>query len=151
MERLDPMAQTGVKTLDHTVQKTIHWLDDVGAALGVEDRHASYAALRAVLHALRDRLPVDEAANLSAQLPLMIRGIYYEQFVPSDMPVKLRDRQSFLDRVSEELASNSVTFSPHAACEAVFRTLNKHLTPGEATGARNMLNDELKALWPQAA
>jgi uncharacterized protein (DUF2267 family) len=31
-----------------------------------------------VLHALRDRLTVEEASDLAAQLPMLIRGLYYE-------------------------------------------------------------------------
>jgi uncharacterized protein (DUF2267 family) len=31
-----------------------------------------------MLHALRDRLPPEIAVHLSAQLPMLVRGIYYE-------------------------------------------------------------------------
>jgi uncharacterized protein (DUF2267 family) len=76
---------THVEAIDRSVDKANVWLKDMTTELGGE-RHEAYAALRAVLHTLRDRLTVDEAAQLGAQLPLVIRGIYYENWDPSDTP-----------------------------------------------------------------
>jgi uncharacterized protein (DUF2267 family) len=63
---------------DRTLYKTHTWLKEIMEVLGTEDRHRAYMALRAVLHALRDRLTVEEVAQLGAQLPMLIRGLYYE-------------------------------------------------------------------------
>jgi uncharacterized protein (DUF2267 family) len=51
-----------------------------------------------VLHALRDRLTVNEAAQFGAQLPMLVRGIYYEGWDPTRLPVKM-NREEFLQRV----------------------------------------------------
>ena len=48
------------------------------AALGTDDRQDAYRAVRGVLHTLRDRLPVEESAQLAAQLPTLLRGVFYE-------------------------------------------------------------------------
>ena len=64
--------------IDHSVETTHIWLNELAAELGTEDHRHAYRVLRAVLHAVRDRLTVDEAAQLAAQLPELIRGIYYE-------------------------------------------------------------------------
>jgi uncharacterized protein (DUF2267 family) len=51
------MSATGPEVFDRNLHKTHTW-----EALGTEDRHRAYMALRAVLHALRDRLTVEEVA-----------------------------------------------------------------------------------------
>ncbi len=72
------MATTGLKAFDTTVEKTNLWLKEIMAEMGTNDRHRAYLALSAVLHALRDRLPMEEAIQLGAQLPMLIRGLFYE-------------------------------------------------------------------------
>jgi len=57
-----------------TLQKTNLLLKQLGDTLHWDDHHKAYHGLRAVLHALRDRLPVPEAAHLGAQLPMLVRG-----------------------------------------------------------------------------
>jgi len=64
---------------------------------GTQDKRYAYRALRAVMHAIRDRLTVDETAQLAAQLPELIRGIYYEGWDPSRTPASYHDSKSFLD------------------------------------------------------
>ena len=72
------MSISGVAALDHTVQETNAWLRAVAEQLHFEDRQHAYNALRAVLHALRDRLPPEVAVHFGAQLPTLVRGLYYE-------------------------------------------------------------------------
>ena len=55
---------------------------------------------RPVLHTLRDRLTVEEAAHLSAQLPLLIRVIYFEGWHPAHKPTKERFKEQFLDQIA---------------------------------------------------
>ncbi|HSM19769.1 MAG TPA: DUF2267 domain-containing protein, partial [Hyphomicrobiales bacterium] len=65
-----------IDAVDTTIQTTNIWLNELDQAMGWDHRQRTYRLLRAVLHALRDRLPVNEATDLGAQLPLLIRGIY---------------------------------------------------------------------------
>jgi uncharacterized protein (DUF2267 family) len=78
MERI--MSATGVTSLDHTVQETVIWLKPVEEELQLNNRQQAYNALRAVLHSLRDRIPPEVAIKLSAQFPILLRGIYYENW-----------------------------------------------------------------------
>ena len=73
------MSTIGLEVFDKTVQTTNAWLKEIMEVTG-PDRHRAYRVLAAVLHALRDRLTVDEAAQLAAQLPILVRGLYYDQW-----------------------------------------------------------------------
>lgn len=91
------MSMTGLEVFDATVQKTHEWLKALMEELGwQEDRQRAYLALRAVLHALRDRLLLREALHLGAQLPMLIRSFYYEGWNPTHTPLKERHTEEFL-------------------------------------------------------
>jgi uncharacterized protein (DUF2267 family) len=100
--------------------------------------------LRACLHALRDRLPVDEAAQLAAQLPVLIRGIYYENWDPSKTPLKYRSLDEFLGRIAAEGGLDGETEASYAI-EATARILDRHVSPGELEDVRAVLPPELRA------
>lgn len=90
-----------VDVIDRTVAKTYEWLHEVQARAGTDDPHRAYNILRAVLHALRDRVGPDIAAHVAAQLPLLVRGIFYEGWDPTKAPVRL-SLSDFVARVERE-------------------------------------------------
>ena len=141
------MSATGLAVFDETVQKTNTWLKEISQTLGT-DRHRAYQALRAVLHCLRDRLTVDEAAQLGDQLPMLIRGIYYEAWHPAGKPEKIRTREEFLARISTHLPK-ARPINPEDAARAVFQVLEKHVTAGEISDVIQALPQEIRALWPR--
>ncbi len=75
------MSATGLDVFDKTLQTTHIWLSEIMERHG-PDRKEAWHILSAVLHALRDRLPPELAAHLGAELPLLIRGAYYDQYRP---------------------------------------------------------------------
>lgn len=141
------MTTTGFQLFDRTVQKSMQWIKETCAALGPDDPQRGYHALKAVLQTLRDRLTVDEAANLGAQLPTLIRGCYYEGYRPSRMPVKLRSREEFLGAVGERLETVPPIPSDKAT-EAVLTVLQRRVSEGEIEDVKAMMPEELRALWP---
>jgi len=141
------MATTGLSVFDETVQKTNTWLKHIAIALGTDRRHA-YRALRAVLYCLRDRLPVNEAAQLADQLPILVRGIYYEGWRPAGKPLKIRSRDEFLDGVAAGLLGSGI--DADGAVRVVLEVLQDHVAAGEIEHVIQVLPKDIRALWPAA-
>jgi uncharacterized protein (DUF2267 family) len=125
------MSSTGYRSFDTTVEKSNLILKSIEEAYGwtKEQRHQSYDAMRAVLHALRDRLPVQEAADLGAPLPMLIRGIYYEGWVPSRVPMKMH-RDELYARIGHELPYEPPNGIQHLVT-TVLHALGRHVSKGE--------------------
>ena len=125
------MVSTGFTTISTTVDKTNHILKEIEQANGwpPERRKQSYAALRAVLHALRDRLTVEESAHLAAQLPMLVRGLYYDGWDPSRVPQKMT-KDEFLQRVRREFPYDVKGGTAHVV-QTVLDSLRHHVTAGE--------------------
>jgi uncharacterized protein (DUF2267 family) len=140
------MSQTGLAAFDSTIQTTNAWLHEVMEELYLRDRHQAYHALRAVLHALRDRLSVDGAAALGAQLPLLVRGIYYEGWHPANKPLK-QHREEFLIHLAQELRGDPPA-DAEAVAKAVFKVLARHVSGGEIEGVKRSLPGDLRSLLP---
>lgn len=135
------------ESFDSTLQKTNVWLGDLSEELGWDDPHRSYRALRATLHALRDRLTVAETAHLGAQLPMLIRGIYYEGWNPSGKPLKERQQEEFLGHIEDELRPD-LDADPERVARGVFRMLSRRISEGEIQDIKHVLPRKLAALWP---
>ncbi|MCU1337192.1 MAG: hypothetical protein JWO19_2773 [Bryobacterales bacterium] len=140
------MSTTGLEVFDRTIHRTNIWLKDLMQMLDFEDRHEAYHALRAVLHSLRDRLTVEEAAHFAAQLPMLIRGFYYEGWDPTGKPLKERHRDEFLMRIDEELRPYEI--NAEAAARAVFLLLANRISEGEIEDIEHVLPREIRDLWP---
>lgn len=138
---------TNVPQLDRSVHKTNAWLADLDEAFGWDDRERTYKALRSVLQALRDRLEVDEATQLAAQLPLLVKGVFYDGWNPTDLPVTIRSRDEFLDRILESYGDRDFS-DPQHVTETVFRHLDSHVSEGEIADVKATLPEEIRTLWP---
>jgi uncharacterized protein (DUF2267 family) len=141
------MSTTGLEVFDKTIQTTHIWLDEIIEDLGT-DRHTAWHVLAAALHALRDRLPLDLSAHLSAELPLLVRGVYFDGWRPAKDALKERSLAAFLERVSDGLSGTKPISSVDAA-RSVFAVLNRHIAKGQAVKVRNALPEEVRALWPE--
>jgi uncharacterized protein (DUF2267 family) len=143
------MAATGLDVFDKSLQTTNVWLDEIMVDLG-PDRKVAYRALRAVLHTLRDRLTVDEAAHLGAQLPLIVRGIFFDMWHPAGKPDRVRSIDEFLQRIGAALADTR-PINARDAARSVFKTLGRHVTAGELEQVKSQLPSEIRSLWPDKA
>ena len=140
------MSATGLEVFDRTIHKTNVWLKDLMETLDWTDRRQAYAALRATLHALRDRLTIEETAQFAAQLPMFIRGFYYEGWDPTGKPVKERHRDEFLARIRRELERYEI--DPEEVARAVFQVVANRISEGEIEDVEHVLPREIRDLWP---
>jgi uncharacterized protein (DUF2267 family) len=141
------MSATGLDVFDTTLHKTNSWLNDLMQVLGWPDRHKAYMALKATLHALRDRLTVEEVAQLGAQLPMLIRGVYYEGWDPTGKPLRIRHKEQFLGRIEEHFRGDDFIASERVA-RAVFTVLARRVSEGEIEDVKHVLPAEMRDLWP---
>lgn len=138
------MNATGLDVFDRTLQTTNVWLDEIVRDIG-PDRQVAWHVLGAVLHAVRDRLPIGLAAHLGAQLPLLVRGAFYAEWKPGD-PLKLRSPDEFLEHIAQGLAGTRPVNVKKAAC-AVFHVLNHYVDPNQISHVREALPENIRALW----
>ena len=142
------MSANGLDVFDRTLETTHVWLNEICTDLG-PDKQLAWKVLSTVLHKLRDRLTLNLAAHLGAQLPLMIRGVYYDQFEPGKMPSEFRSREEFVGEVAEWL-SDSRPVDPEEAIRSVFRVLSRHISDGQISKVRDALPKSLRQMWESA-
>jgi uncharacterized protein (DUF2267 family) len=140
------MSDSVTRNINSSIQKTYEWLVDMEDELLTADRQIAYHALRSVLHALRDRLSADEAADLAAQLPTYLRGVFYEGWRPADKPEKFK-LDEFLDRIATTYDA-TLPAEPLRFTEAVLAVLEKRISTGEMHDIRSTLPNDIRQLWP---
>jgi uncharacterized protein (DUF2267 family) len=132
-----------VDTIERNVHKTNEWVADMAEELGTENREEAWRVLRGYLHTLRDRLTVQEAAQLAAQFPHMIRGVFYEGFDPDRQPEKIRDRETFLARLAERAQLSDPNEAARAAVAGT-AVLRRHVSAGEIDDVLSQLPQEIR-------
>jgi uncharacterized protein (DUF2267 family) len=145
------MKFTGFEVLDATIQRSNAWLNELMQELNWTDRRQTYVAFRCVLHALRDHLSLQNAVYVGEQLPILIRGFYFEHWDVSGKPRALRSRHDFCASVSADLSRDGRRASDaETIIRAVFRLLDRKATDGEIDDIQHVLPPALTDLWPPA-
>lgn len=140
------MSHSAIGAFETTLQTTHAWLAELMERLEWEDKHRAYIALRAVLHALRDRLGVEDVAALGAQLPMLVRGFYYDGWHASGKPSRQRSIEEFLTQVSDNLRIDG-SIDPLQVTHEVFALLKKHVAKGELHSLQAVLPGSFHELW----
>ena len=140
------MSALGLRIIDEAVQVMNTWLNELDSRVGWADKNRAYRLLRAVLHEVRDHLSPDEAAQLGAQLPTLIRGVYYEGWKPAKTPVKERSREGFIARVQKHFQGDPMG-DAEAAIRSVFWLLDRHVPEGEMKDVRETFKIEIRELF----
>jgi uncharacterized protein (DUF2267 family) len=128
-----------------TVQKTKLWLNDLMRELQWEDAQKAYHGMRAVLHALRDRLTIQETADFASQLPMLIRGMFYEGWNPNAVPVKDRTKEAFLAHVFKAFP-NDPSVDPERLTHAVMKVVASHVSIGEVDDIRSIIPKPIRQM-----
>lgn len=144
------MTISNVSALNHAVHQAQEWVKALCAQGPFETEDQAYSALRAVLQELRDHLTVEEAADFAAQLPMLLRGVYYEGWRPSAVPRSERSAQAFFDAVAARMRGAAERVAPQACVPAVLGFLQRQMDPGELRQVQAQLPKQLRELWPSA-
>jgi uncharacterized protein (DUF2267 family) len=142
------VSATGLDVFDRTLQTTHTWLNEISEEVG-PDRLVAWHVLGAVIRTLRDRLPLDLAAHFGAELPLLVRGTYYDQWHPAGQPEKYRTLDEFLHTVGRNLGAIRPVDARDAA-RAVFAVLSRHMNEGQIQKVRKAMPEDVRALWLEA-
>lgn len=140
------MTHTTISSFTQAAQQAQRWVNELAADLNWSEPRAHHL-LRSALHALRDWLSPEEAADLSAQLPVLVRGIFFEGWRPQESPVWDRKKEDFVLRIGRDF-EHDMLHDVDAAIAAVFRLLDRHISPGEILQVRNSMKKSLRQLWP---
>jgi len=140
------LSVTGLRSLDRSVIETIEWLKEVKQELLYEDEQDAYQGIRAVLHALRDRLGVQQAAKLAAQMPMVLSGLFYEGWNPAGKPEKIRSSEEFRSRVAEGLPEDKKE-EAGLIIKAVFKTMDGRISGGEMEDIKSNLPDNFEEFF----
>ncbi|HYR91478.1 MAG TPA: DUF2267 domain-containing protein [Terriglobia bacterium] len=139
-----------IKGLNRNVQKTHEWVHAVQDELRWTDERRAYTALRAVLHALRDRLTLEEIVQFAAQLPTFVRGLYYEGWDPTHTPLRRRDADSFLAQIGAAFKKTRQTpADSRTIARAVLRVIQDRISPGEIEDIKSLLPARIRQFWPE--
>jgi uncharacterized protein (DUF2267 family) len=142
------MSNSGLDVFDKTLQTTHIWLDELMEVIG-PDRQVAWHVLGTVLRAIRDRVPIGLAVHLGSQLPLLVRGVYYDQWHAPGRPEERppRSLDEFLAPIGENL-SNTRPVNVREATSAVFQILSRHVNLGQVEKVRDAMPEEVRSLWP---
>jgi uncharacterized protein (DUF2267 family) len=137
--------QSNIPSLASTVQKTKQWIGEIMAELKCDNAQQAYRAMRAVLHTLRDRLTVNEASDFAAQLPMLVRGIYYEGWKPERVPIKDRTKDHFLSHIRKAFPDDP-NIDVGELTNAVLIVVNRHVSQGEMADVEACMPKPLRDL-----
>jgi uncharacterized protein (DUF2267 family) len=131
-----------VRAFEKTFQETNELLKEIEKEFGWEgQREIAYDALRSILHTLRDRLTVEEAADFSSQLPMLVKGVFYDGFKPAKMPIKM-DEIEFVEEVMRRFPL-SMDYSTKDLIQGVLLALSRYVSEGEMKNVIDILPGRL--------
>lgn len=141
------MSAQGLEVIDHTVQLTHEWINELRDRLDWFSSRDALRLMRVTLAQIRDHITHEELAQLSAQMPLLVRGMLFEGWSPAHTPVKDRSADRFIEMIEEQV-SEVQEWRGVADITAVFETLNSRISEGEISDVKANLPKHIRALWP---
>lgn len=140
------MSEQGLEVLESTMQKTHEWIARM-AELAHMEKNEAYKCLRAVLQTLRDRLPLEEAVHFGAQLPIVLRGVYYDGWQPAKVPIKY-NRPEFLHAISEKIYIEGAV-DPERITHETLLTISGFVPAESMLKIKHLMPHDIQTLWPE--
>ncbi len=137
---------------DKFATKGNKFLKDLAKELGhPKDKAKAGRKLRAVLHAIRDQLPMEESLQLLAQLPMFLKAIYVENWNIHKKKKKIKHIKAFTDLIKQydfKTADHDFISDEEVenAAVVIFLCLRKYISLGEMEDIKAVLPKELKFL-----
>ncbi|WP_299732615.1 DUF2267 domain-containing protein [uncultured Tateyamaria sp.] len=142
------MTAQGLEVIDQSVHLTHEWINELAGRLDWTSKRSALRLMRVTLHRICDHLLVDEVAQFSAQLPVLIRGFYYEGWVPKNTPIRERRVADFTAFIGHHMA-DTAEYRGGEDIRCVFDLLNARISRGEVEDVRANLPEDLRDLWPR--
>lgn len=142
------VSVTGIGVFDATIQNSNLWFEEMMDDLDWKDKYRAYLALRVSLHTLRDMLNTRETAELGGNLPMLIRGLYYEGWTPTEKPLRRRSKSEFLGAIREYF-NNDPEVHPERVAREVFKLVIKSMSENAIDNIERILPGELQDLWSE--
>ena len=143
------MSHTGVRSFDRSLTKANQWLNELHDELNFRDKQRTYSIFKAVLHALRDRLTIDEATDFAAHLPLILKAPYYEDLKPSKMPIKIKSKEEFFALVDSYMQNPKLEIDSSIFVPKIFKFLSRKISSGEIEDIKSNLPKDLADIWEE--
>jgi len=141
------MSTKHIQVFERTTHEAHDWVNELTARLDWTSERDALRLLRVVLRKLRDHLPVNEMAQFSAQLPIMLRGMFFEGWQPNAAPARAQPAAAFITAVEAEVA-DVLDYRGPVDIAVVFHLLNARISRGEVEDVRANLPTDLQAMWP---
>jgi uncharacterized protein (DUF2267 family) len=131
------------------------FIKEVSNEMEIEDNRSTLRIIKAVLHSLRDRLTAFEAKDLVAQLPMLLKAVWCDGWIPGKIPDKsIKKKEDLFERVlysSEIVPLKDLENVEDAkkAVIAIFSVLKRHLSQGEIDDIATQFPEDIKVLWLQ--
>jgi uncharacterized protein (DUF2267 family) len=112
------------------------------------NRNRAARITRAVLHAIRDRLPPDDAIQFAQGLPMVLKGVFIDRYDVSKTPIVIRSREDFIEFVRSKAGPSAAIDFPTSqsvinALQSVFFVLERNMSYGQVWQIKKSLNMEL--------
>jgi uncharacterized protein (DUF2267 family) len=141
-----------LEIIDKNIQKAYEGLKEIRSYMNMEntqpDALEALTSLRVVFHEFRDNIMLESSAHLSAQLPLLIRGMYFENWQLSKILLKERNKEQFIEAVQDHLAHLShPMIDAEQEIKAVLCTLANKVSIGQINKIKQTLPSHIRELW----
>jgi uncharacterized protein (DUF2267 family) len=142
---------TNISSLDRAITNAVEIIDEVQDELGWESKDKTYQATKAVLQSVRDRLQIEEVVHLSANLPLILKGMMMDGYLLRNKPERIRDLEGFLELVQANYDSTMHDMiNSEDATITVLNVLNSHIGGGEFTKVAANMPAPIQRLFREA-